>query len=185
MAVAEPEARSPPAWMYVNDLRLVSRFLGAAMVVLGIGVLVAYVYGPDENDTVDVLLGTGVFILLFSVLLFVPRVRSRGGMSYSLVIGHPMDDVEVVVKGAVEESGHKAHVEVVPARLRTPPRDVFIEGLPWRLTLRNASYREQRGDDTRWTEIVQAGLATEGDEVARELRERILSRLTTPASVSE
>ncbi len=170
----------PPSWMYVNDLRLVSRFLGTAMVVLGIGILVAYTYGPDENDTVDVLLGTGVFILLFSVLLFLPRLRSRGGMSYSLVVGHGMDEVETAVKGAAEDSGHPARVEVVPVRLRTPPRDVFIEGVPWRLTLRNAAYREQRGDDTRWTEIVQAGLDSEKDEVARELRERILSRLTTP-----
>ena len=180
MADSVAESVPPLSWMYVNDLRLVSRFLGAAMLVLGIGVLVAYVYGPYENDTVDVLLGTGVFILLFSVLLFVPRVRSRGGMSYSLVVSRPLDDVEQAVRGAVEESGREARVEVVPVRLRVPPRDVFIEGLPWRLTLRNAAYREQRGDETRWTEIIQAGLESEEDEVARELRERILSRLTTP-----
>ena len=177
VAMADPPA---PSWMYVNDLRLVSRFLGAAMLLLGIGLLVTIVYGPEENDTVDVLLGTGVFIQIFSVLLFVPRLRARGGMSYSLVVGHGMDDVEAAVKGAVEESGRTARIEVVPARLRKPPRQVFIEGVPWRLSLRNAAYREQRGDETRWTEIVQSGLENEKDEVARELRERILSRLTTP-----
>ncbi len=106
-------------------------------------------------------------------------------MSYTLVIRHPLDDVEAAVKGAVEETGRMVRVEVVQARLRTPPRDVFIEGIGWRMTLRNAAYREQRGDDRRWTEIVQAGLENEEDEVARELRERILSRLTTPMSAPD
>ncbi len=177
--------RPKVAWIYINDLRLVSLFLGAAMVVLGIGLLVAVAYGPAENDTIDVFLGTGVFILIFSVLLFVPRIRSRGAISYSLVIGHGLDDVEEAVKSAVVASGRTARVEVVPVRLRIPPRDVFIEGLPWRLSLRNAPYREQRGDTTRWTEIVQAGLENEEDEVARQLRERILSRLTTPVSAND
>ncbi len=184
MAAPTPD-RPPVSWMYVNDLRLVSRFLGAAIVILGVGMLVAYVYGPGENDTVDVLLGTGVFILIFSVLLFLPRIRARGAMSYSLVTAHGLDDVEDVVKGAVTETGRTARVEVVPVRLRVPPRDVFIEGVSWRLSLRNAPYREQRGDDRRWTEIVQAGLENEEDEVARELRDRILSRLTTSVSGSD
>ena len=174
---------SAPSWMYVNDLRLVTRFLGIAMVVLGVGLLVTFAYGPEQNDTVDVLLGIGVFILLFSVFLFLPRLRNRGAMSYSLVIRHPMDEVEAAVKGAVEDSGRTARVEVVKARLRMPPREVVIEGVPWRLSLRNAAYREQRGDDRRWTEIAQIRLENEKDEVARDLRERILSRLTTPVAM--
>ncbi len=180
MASATPEAPAPPNWMYVNDARLISGFLGLAMVVLGLGLLITLAYGPDQNDTVDVFLGAGVFVLVFSVFLFFPRLRSRGPMSYSLVIGQGMDAVEEAVKGAVEASGRTARVEIVRARLRLPPRNVFIEGVPWRLSLRSAAYREQRGDETRWTEIVQAGLDDEKDEVARELRERILSRLTTP-----
>lgn len=184
--MAAATAGSPaPSWMYVNDLRLVSRFLGAAMIILGIGLMVTYVYGPEQNDTVDVLLGMGVFIMVFSVLVFLPRIRSRGGMSYTLLVGHGLDEVEAVVKESLMESGRQARVEVVPVRLRVPPREVFVEGVPWRLTLRNAAYREQRGDDRRWTEIVQAGLEREEDEVARELRERILSRLTTPVSAKE
>lgn len=183
MAATTPDP-PPVSWMYVNDLRLVSRFLGAAMVVLGVGMLIAVVYGPNENDTVDVLLGTGIFILIFSVLLFLPRIRARGAMSFSLVTANGLDDVEEAVKDALTEAGRTARVEVVPVRLRMPPRDVFIEGVSWRLSLRNAPYREQRGDDRRWTEIVQAGLEDEEDEVARDLRERILSRLTTSVSAS-
>ncbi len=181
MAAANAD-RPTVAWIYINDLRLVSRFLGAAMVVLGVGLLVAVFYGPAENDTVDVLLGTGVFILIFSVLLFLPRIRARGAMSYSLVVGHGLDDVEEAVRGAVVDCGRTARVETVPVRLRVPPREVLIEGLSWRLSLRNAPYREERGEATRWTEIVQAGLDNEEDEVARQLRERILSRLTTPVT---
>ncbi len=182
MAAEDRDPPAPPSWTYVNDARLVMRFLGLAMLILGAGLLITLAYGPDENATVDVFLGAGVFVLIFSVLLFLPRLRSRGPMSYSLLIGHGMDDVEAAVKGAVEESGRTARIEVVPVRLRVPPRNVFVEGVPWRITLRNAAYREQRGDDRRWTEVVQSGFENEGDEVARELRERILSRLTTPVA---
>lgn len=184
MAAAADAEAGTGTWMYVNDARLVMRLLGAAMVVLGLGLLITLAYGPDENDTVDVFLGTGVFLLLFSVMLFLPRIRSRGAMSYSLLIGRGMDDVEAAVVGALQEVGRAARVEVVRARLRTPPRNVLVEGVPWRFSLRNAPYREQRGDDTRWTEVVQAGLENEEDEVARQLRERVLSRLATPVASS-
>lgn len=176
----EPSAVRPaPAWMYVNEVRVVAMVLGAAIVVLAIGLALFLATGTDQLDTVDVLLGTGVFFLLFTVLLFVPRLRSRGAMSFSLYVEHPLDDVEVAVTGAVEDAGRTAQVEVLRARFQRPPREVRIEGLSWKFSLRAAPYRERREAGTQWTEIVQAGLQNEEDEVARELRERVLSRLAT------
>ena len=166
--------------MYVNEVRLVAVVLGAALVVLGIGLLLFLVGGPDQTDTVDVLLGTGIFFILFSVFLFVPRLRSRGAMSFSMLVEQSMDDVEMAVTAAVKDSGRVLRVEVLKSRLARPPREVEIEGIVWKFTLRAAPYRESRAEGTQWTEIVQTGMRKEEDEVARDLRERVLSRLAAP-----
>ena len=176
---ATAEARAVPSWMYVNEFRIIIVVLGAAMVVLGIGLLIFLVDGAGQLDTVDVFLGAGVFFLFFTLLLFVPRLRSRGAMSFSLLVELAMDEVEAAVTSAVEESGRKAQVTVLKSRFQRPPREIVIDGVPWTFTLRAAPYRERKEDGTQWTEIVQKGLAKEGDEVARELRERVLSRLAT------
>ncbi len=178
MAEAAAGARVAPSWMYVNELRLVAVATGAAFLVLVIGILVYLAYGQDQMDTVDVFLGTGVFFILFTLLLFVPRVRSRGGMSFSLLVESALDEVEVAVTSAVEDTGRKAHVTVRPSRFRRAPREVAIEGLSWRFSLKAAPYREEKAVGTQWTEIVQTGLQSEKDEAARDLRERVLSRVT-------
>src|SRR5574340_339775 len=175
MAAAAGEVRVAPSWMYVNEVRLVAVVLGAAMVVLGIGLLLFLVGGPDQTDTVDVLLGTGIFFILFTLLLFVPRVRSRGAMSFSLLVEQSMDDVEIAVTAAVKDGGRASRVDVLPSRFARPPRDIVIEGIAWKFTLNAAPYRESRSEGTHWTEIVQTGLQKEEDEVARDLRERVLS----------
>ena len=179
MAEATAEARTPPSWMYVNDVRILVMLLGVACVVLGLGLLLFLAYGAEHSDTVDVLLGTGVFLMLFCFLLFLPRLRSRGPTSFSLLVEQPMEDVEEAVKGAVEETGRKARVEILRARFQRPPRAVYIDGVSWKFSLRDAPYRERKEDGTRWTEIVQSGFENTEDEVARELRERVLSRLAT------
>lgn len=179
MAEATAEVRIAPSWMYVNEIRLVAVVLAASMVVLGIGLLIYLVDGVEQMDTVDVFLGTGVFFLLFALLLFVPRLRSRGAMSFSLLVESALDEVEVAVTSAVEDSGRKAHVTVIRSRSPRPPREVEVDGVPWAFSLRAAPYRERKEDGTQWTEIVQKGLSNEGDEVARDLRERVLSRLAT------
>lgn len=179
--MAEPAAdvRAAPSWMYVNEVRLVAFVLGASMVVLGIGLLLYLAAGYSEMETVDVLLGAGVFFLVFALLLFVPRLRSRGAKSFSLLVEYSLDDVQTAVTAAVEESGRKAQVEVGRSRFVRPPREIVIDGLPWGFSLHAAPYREARGSPAEWTEIVQKGLTDEKDEVALELRERVLSRLAT------
>ena len=179
MVEATADVRATPSWMYVNEMRLFAMVMGASMVVLGIGALVYVADGPDQLDTVDVLLGTGVFFLLFAVLLFVPRLRSRGPMSFSVLVEYALDEVESAVLSAIQGSGRKAHVTVLRSRFPRPPREVAIEGLSWTFVLRAAPYRERKADGTQWSEIVQRGLPGAEDEVARELRERVLSRLAT------
>jgi hypothetical protein len=165
--------------MYINEVRLMAIVLGAAMVVLGIGVLLSVAGTPDQMQTVDVFLGVGVFFLLFTLLVFVPRLRSRGATSYSLLVEYAMDEVESAVTSAIADTGRKARVTPRKSRFARPPREVAIDGVPWTFALRAAPYRERKEDGTKWTEIVQKGFSGEGDDVARELRERILARLAT------
>lgn len=185
MAEATAEAApvpAPPSWMYVNDLRILTMLLGGACVVLGLGLVLFEAYGLEHEDTVDVLLGTGVFLMLFCVLLFLPRLRSRGPRSFSLLVERPMDDVQEAVTAAAAEMGRDVRVEVARGRSARPPRHVFVDGVAWKFTLRAAPYREQAREGTRWTELVQTGFEKMGDEAARDLRERVLGRLTTSES---
>src|SRR5512136_483245 len=116
MAEASVEVRTPPSWMYVNDIRILSMLLGGACVVLGLGLLLFEAYGTEHEDTVDVLLGTGVFLLLFCLLLFLPRIRSRGPRSYSLLIERPMDVIQEAVKAAAAEMGRTVRIEIPRSR---------------------------------------------------------------------
>ena len=176
------EVRAPPSWMFVNDLRILAMLLGGACVVLLVGLALFEAYGTEHEDTVDVLLGTGVFFMLFCLLLFLPRLRSRGPRSFSLLVERPMDDVEEAVKAAATEAGRGVRVEVGRSRSSRPPRKVFVDGVGWTFTLRPAPYREQAREGTRWTELVQSGFENMEDEVARDLRDRVLGRLTTSDS---
>lgn len=175
---------TPPSWMFVNDLRILAMLLAGACVVLVLGLALFEAYGVEHEDTVDVLLGTGVFLMLFCLLLFLPRLRSRGPRSFTLLVERSMDDVQEAVKAAAQESGRVARVEVARSRFKRPPRTVHLEGVTWRFTLRAAPYRERETDGTSWTEIVQSGFENTEDEVARDLRERILVRVTTSDAVS-
>lgn len=173
-----------PAWMYVNDARIAIMLLGVACVVLGLGLLLFLAYGAEHVDTVDALLGIGVFLLLFCLILFVPRLRNRGPMSYSLLVERPMNEVEALVRKAVEETGRTVNVEVPQSRLQRPPRAVFVGGVAWRFSVRPAPYRERRDEGTAWTELVQCGFREGEDEAARDLRQRVLSRLSSPVATS-
>ncbi len=175
----------PPAWAYVNDLRFGAIFLGVAMFVFGAGMLVVILGGVDEAATADLLLAIGIFLVIFTILLALPRIRARGAVSYSLLVEQSMDAAEQSVRSALEEMGHKVHIDVELSRSGRPPRVVRVDGVASRFLLRAAPYREQRGRGTSWTEIVQAGLGKESDEATRELRERVAARLTASLSSHE
>ena len=175
----------PVGWAYVNDLRLGGFLLGASMVILGTGMLVVVVGGVDQAATADLLLAIGIFLAIFTVLLSLPRIRSRGAVSYSLHVERTMDDVEVVLRAALEGIGHRVRVEVKPSRSRRPPRLVHVDGLTARFLVRAAPYREERGKGTAWTELVQIGIGTGSDDAAREARDRISARLAASPSSNE
>lgn len=162
------------SWAYVNDLRVGTIFLGVAMGVFGMGIVVVVVSGEDGTATADLFLAIGIFLMVFTVLLTLPRIRTRGAVSYSLLVERSMDSTEDLVRKAIEETGRKVRVEVKESRSSRPPRTVHVEDVATRFLLCSAPYREERGKGTSWTEIVQAGNGEEGDDIARDLRDRIV-----------
>ena len=166
-----------PSWTYSNDLRITTAFLGVAMVLFGADAAIVVAYGTDMASEADALLGIGVFLLVFTVLLFVPRLRSRGPKSYSLVVELSMDEAEIAVKEAAEARGQKVDVAIKESRSARPPRTLTVEGLPMRILLKAAPYREHGRGSPPWTEIVASGDGVERDATSRDLRDRIVSRV--------
>ncbi len=174
-----------PAWTYSNDGRILTMFLGATMVILGVGLLLVFLWGVQAAEPADLFLAIGVFLLIFTVLLFVPRLRTRGAFSYSLLVQAPMGLAEAAVRGAIEATGRTVQVQITESRILRPARTILIDGLPPRFLLKAAPHRERREEGTSWTEIIQVGLLDEGDEVAKELRERVAAAFAVPARAGE
>lgn len=166
-----------PSWTYANDLRIITAFLGVAMVLFGVDAAVVVAFGIDMASEADVLLAIGVFLLVFTVLLFVPRLRSRGPRSYSLVVEVSMDEAEIAVKEAAEEGGQKVDVAIKESRSARPPRTLTVVGLPMRIVLKAAPYREHGRGSPPWTEIVASGDGVDRDASSKEFRDRIMSRI--------
>ncbi len=165
-------------------MRLTAMFMGLALFLLAMALLVAVGVGPDEFSLVDLLLGAGVFLILFTGLLLVPRLWGRGAMSYSLVVPHSLDTAEDAVRGALQDTGRSPAVEVQTSRFGGTARMIRTDGLGTRFVVKIAAYRATSREDP-WTEIVQTGLPRADDATARDLRERIASRLERPAAAGE
>src|SRR6266571_1767435 len=65
-------------WAYSNDGRIAFVFLGLAIVLLAIGLLAVTAFGSDAANGGVALLAIAMFLLVFSVLVFVPRIARRG-----------------------------------------------------------------------------------------------------------
>ena len=163
-------------WDYANNWRIVAAFLGLTMVFLGVGLLAVLAFGNDAGLAGVALLTIATFLLVFSVLVFLPRLARRGSLSFSFYSRRSVEDAERAVREAIEESGRAPHVEIVKSRSETPPRIVTAEGIPARFRIEPSRVRQRTDDREEWTEIIQSITPTEEAE-ARALRERITARL--------
>lgn len=146
------------------------------MILLGIGLLGVAQVGADAAFGAGVLLGIAVFLLVFVLLLLVPRLRRDGMFSFRLVVPASVDEVEAALREALGAAGRTVRVEVVRSRAPNPPRLVITEGVPARFLLGALSRRES-GDRLETTEVVQIGIRDAGDEGARQLRDLVSGAL--------
>src|SRR5947199_8831426 len=119
-------------WSYSNDGRIAFVFLALAIVLLALGLLAVTAFGSDAANGGVALLATAMFLLVFAILVFLPRLARRGAASFSVYSRRSVDEAVKAVREAIEVSGRKARVDVVKSRSDHPPRIVTAEGVPSR-----------------------------------------------------
>src|SRR3989475_8980551 len=170
MAVREAE------WTYSNDGRIAFVFLAFAMVLLALGVLAVTVFGSDAANGGVALLAVAMFLLVFAVLVFVPRLARRGAASFSVSSRRSVDEAVKAVREAIEASGKTAQVDVVKSRSDPPPRIVTAEGIASRFRIEVTRHPAGAEGGLEWTEIVESSASRDGEE-AQALRKRVMERL--------
>ena len=86
MAVREAE------WTYSNDGRIAFVFLAFAIVLLALGLLAVTAFGSDAANGGVALLATAMFLLVFAILVFLPRLARRGAASFSVYSRRSVDE---------------------------------------------------------------------------------------------
>src|SRR3989442_2669448 len=117
-------------WAYANKGRIAAEFLCLVILLLGIGLAVVISFGADAVNAGVALWAIATFLLVFSVLVFLPRLARRGSLSFSVYSRRSIDDAEKAVREAIEEAGRTPRVAHGKSRSDHPPRVVTAEGIP-------------------------------------------------------
>src|SRR5213594_1439899 len=163
-------------WSYSNDGRIAFVFLALAMVLLALGVLAVTVFGSDAANGGVALLAIAMFLLVFAVLVFVPRLARRGAASFSVYSRRSVDEAVKAVREAIEASGRTPRVDIVKSRSDQPPRIVTAEGIQTRFRIEVTRHPAGAEGGLEWTEIVESSASREGAE-AQALRKKVTERL--------
>src|SRR5437867_8940465 len=119
------------------------------------GFLAVTAFGPDAALAGGALLTLAVFLLVFAILVFLPRLFTRGAVSFSVYSRRSIDEAESAVRAVIEASGRTARVERVRSRSRSPPRIVIAEGTPARFRI-EVTRHAAASDSGEWTEIIES-----------------------------
>jgi len=163
-------------WAYANNGRIAAEFLGFAILLLGIGLIAVIAFGADAVNAGVALLAIATFLLVFSVLVFLPRLARRGSLSFSVYSRRSIDDAEKAVREVLEEAGRTPRVAQVKSRSNHPPRIVTAEGILARFRIEVTRHPATAEGGPEWTEIVESFRARDAAE-ARALRDKITERL--------
>lgn len=166
-------------WAYADNARMSAFFLGLAMLLVGLGILSAFLLGREGAVAASGFLTLGIFVLVFAVLVFLPRLARRGAVSFSVYSRGSIDDAERAVRAAIEASGLTARVTQVPSRSKSPPRIVTADGFPARFRIEVTRHPARSGAGT-WTEIIES-FPRRDEAGARALRLKILEGLGSDA----
>src|SRR5206468_11704193 len=114
-------------WSYSNDGRIAFVFLALAIVLLAIGLMAVTAFGSDAANGGVALLAIAMFLLVFSVLVFVPRLARRGPARFSFSSRRSLDDAVKAVLVAIVASGRTPRADIVRPRAAQPAPIVRAE----------------------------------------------------------
>src|SRR3989442_1333329 len=144
----------------------------------GVGPVPAY--GSDAANGGVALLAVAMFLLVFSVLVFVPRLARRGPASFSFYSRRSLDEAVKAVREAIEASGRTPRVDIVKSRSERPPRIVTAEGIQARFRIEVTRHAAGSARGREWTDIVASSASRDGAE-AQALRKKVMERLADRA----
>lgn len=168
-------------WSYANNARIAATFLSFAIGLLVVGILAVLAFGTEAAFAASALLAIAIFLLTFSLLVFLPRLATRGAVSFSLYSRRSLDDAEQAVRTALEALGRTARVERVRTRFRTH-RIVTAEGFPARVRI-EVGRPPMPAEPHEWTEITEVLPARDQPE-GEALRGKIAERLESEGTGS-
>ena len=168
-------------WAYANRARAAVLFLGISSGMLGVGIVAVVAFGTEAVVAASSLLTIAIFVLMFTVLVFVTRVATRGAVSFSIYSRRSIDEAEQAVLNALETEGENAQVKRVRGRTKTPARIVSADGVAARFRIevsRHAALAEP-GEGTEIIEVFPKGERPE----AQALRAKILEGLRSEGTI--
>lgn len=167
---------SATEWAYANNGRIALTFLGLAIVFVVLGLVAVITFGSDAATAGAASLTLATFLIVFSLLVFLPRLARRGARSFSVFSRRSMDEAERAVREAIEATGRTPKVDHVKSRSRRPPRIVSADGIPTRFRIEATRHPAAKADGADWTEIIESFTLREQAE-AQALRDKITERL--------
>src|SRR5213592_1876495 len=79
-------------WAYANHARAAVLFLGISSGMLVVGIVAVVAFGTEAVVAASSLLTIAIFVLMFTVLVFVTRVATRGAVSFSIYSRRSIDE---------------------------------------------------------------------------------------------
>src|SRR2546426_3288211 len=151
-------------WAYANNGRIAAEFLGFAILLLGIGLIAVIAFGADAVNAGVALLAIATFLLVFSVLVFLPRLARRGSLSFSVYSRRSIDDAEKAVREVLEEAGRAPRVAQGKSPSNHPPPILTAQGNPAPVPIEGTRPPATADGGPEWTEIVESVRARDAAE---------------------
>src|SRR3989454_3532795 len=151
-------------WAYANNGRIAAEFLGLAILLLGIGLIAVIAFGADAVNAGVALLAIATFLLVFSVLVFLPRLARRGSLSFSVYSRRSIDDAEKAAREVLEEAGRAPRVAQGKSPSNHPPPILTAQGNPAPVPIEGTRPPATADGGPEWTEIVESVRARDAAE---------------------
>src|SRR5947199_9330747 len=97
--------------------------------MLGLGIVAVVAFGTEAVVAASSLLTIAIFVLMFTVLVFVTRVATRVAVSFSIYSRRSIDEAEQAVLNAMETEDKNEQVKRDRRRSKAPARAMSTDSV--------------------------------------------------------